>query len=103
MHPGEMLGEEVIEPLGLSTGMVARACGEPRTRIERVVSQRLGISSDIRLGPFFTTSTEFWMKLHARCEVLMPERETAEDLGKITLGLPRPILFSSQGPIQPTI
>jgi antitoxin HigA-1 len=63
MHPGEMLREEVIEPLGLSTGNVARVCGVPRTRIERIVSQRPGISSDIRLGPFFTTSPKFCMKL----------------------------------------
>ena len=61
MHPGEMLREEFIEPLGLSAGKVAKACGVPRTRIERIVSEQLGISGDtaVRLGRFFGTSPEF--------------------------------------------
>jgi len=85
MHPGEMLREEFIEPLGLSAGKVAKACGVPRTRIERIVSERLGISGDtaVRLGRFFGTSPEFWMNLQARYEVLMAEREAAEELAKI--------------------
>jgi antitoxin HigA-1 len=72
MHPGEMLREEFIEPLGLSAGRVAKACGVPRTRIERIVSEQLGISGDtaVRLGRFFGTSPEFWMNLQARYEVL---------------------------------
>jgi addiction module HigA family antidote len=85
MHPGEMLREEFIEPLGLSAGKVAKACGVPRTRIERIVSEQLGISGDtaVRLGRFFGTSPEFWMNLQARYEVLMAERDAADELVKI--------------------
>ena len=46
MHPGEMLREEFLEPLGLSAGRVAKACGVPRTRIERIMREELGISGD---------------------------------------------------------
>ena len=85
MHPGEMLREEFLKPLGLSAGRVAKACGVPRTRIERIMREELGISGDtaVRLGRFFGTSPEFWMNLQARYEVLMAEREAAEELTKI--------------------
>jgi addiction module HigA family antidote len=79
MHPGEMLREEFLEPLGLSAGRVAKACGVPRTRIERIVREELGISGDtaVRLGKFFRTSPEFWMNLQARYEVLVAKRDAA--------------------------
>lgn len=85
MHPGEMLREEFLEPLGLSAGRVAKACGVPRTRIERIVREELGISGDtaVRLGKFFKTSPEFWMNLQARYEVLMAQREAAGALADI--------------------
>jgi antitoxin HigA-1 len=60
------------------------ACGVPRTRIERIMREELGISRDtaVRLGRFFGTSPEFWMNLQARYEVLMAEREATEELAK---------------------
>jgi len=77
--------EEFIEPLGLSAGKVAKICGVPRTRIQCIVSKRIGISGDnaVRLGGFLGTSPEFWMNLQARYDVLMAEREAAEDLALI--------------------
>ena len=71
VHPGEILREEFLVPLGLSAGRVAKACGVPRTRIERIMREELGISGDtaIRLGRFFGTTPEFWMNLQARYEV----------------------------------
>ena len=85
MHPGEMLREEFLEPLGLSAGKVAKACGVPRTRIERIMREELGISGDtaVRLGRFFGTSPEFWMNLQARYEVRVAEREAADELARI--------------------
>jgi addiction module HigA family antidote len=85
MHPGEMLREEFLEPLGLSAGRVAKACGVPRTRIERIVREELGISGDtaVRLAKFFKTSPEFWMNLQARYEVLTAQRKAADALAAI--------------------
>ena len=85
MHPGEMLREEFLEPLGLSAGRVAKACGVPRTRIERIVREELGISGDtaVRLGKFFKTSPEFWMNLQTRYEVLVAQRKAADALASI--------------------
>jgi antitoxin HigA-1 len=85
MHPGEMLREEFLEPLGLSAGRVAKACGVPRTRIERIVREELGISGDtaVRLGKFFKTSPEFWMNLQSRYEVLVAKRDAASAIDGI--------------------
>jgi len=91
MHPGEMLREEFLEPLGLSAGRVAKACGVPRTRIERIAREQLGISGDtaVRLGKFFKTSPEFWMNLQSRYEVLEAQRRAAGALAEIVPYEPR--------------
>ena len=85
MHPGEMLREEFINPLGLSAGKVAKACGVPRTRIERIVREELGISGDtaLRLSAYFGTTPDFWMNLQARFEVLKAQQESADALAVI--------------------
>jgi hypothetical protein len=44
LHPGEVLREDFMVPLGLSAGKIAKACGVPRTRIERIATERLGIT-----------------------------------------------------------
>ena len=46
IHPGEMLREEFLEPLGLSSGKLAKALGVPRTRIERLVREETTLSVD---------------------------------------------------------
>lgn len=91
MHPGEMLREEFLAPLGLSAGRVARACGVPRTRIERIVREELGISGDtaVRLGKFFKTSPEFWMNMQTRYELLTAQRKAADALARIEPFEPR--------------
>lgn len=67
VHPGEVLREEFMEPLGLSAIALARAIGVPRTRIERVRDEATGVTADtaLRLGALLGTSPEFWMNLQA--------------------------------------
>lgn len=70
LHPGEVLREEFMVPLGLTAGKIARACGVPRTRIERIAAERLGVTGDtaVRLGKVLGTGPEVWMNLQARFE-----------------------------------
>ncbi len=70
LHPGEVLREEFLIPLGLSAGKVAKACGVPRTRIERIANEKLGITGDtaVRLGRVLGTGPELWMNLQGRFE-----------------------------------
>lgn len=65
LHPGEVLREEFMQPLGLSAYAVAKACGIPRTRIERIAREETGITADtaLRLGKLFSISAEFWLGL----------------------------------------
>ena len=71
VHPGEMLREEFLVPLGLSANALALAVGVPATRIGEIVNERRGISGDtaIRLGAYFRVSPEFWMNLQTRYEL----------------------------------
>jgi addiction module HigA family antidote len=85
MHPGEMLREEFLKPLGLSPGRVARACGIPRTRIERIAAEKVGITGDsaLRLARFFGTSPEFWMNLQSRYEIETARISAADEIAAI--------------------
>jgi addiction module HigA family antidote len=46
MHPGEVLREQFLVPLEMSSGVLAKVCGLPRTRIERIASEQTGITAD---------------------------------------------------------
>lgn len=85
MHPGEMLREEFLKPMELTPYRVAKACGVPRTRIERIVREELGITADtaLRLAKFFGTTAGFWMNLQARYDVRTAERAIAAELEAI--------------------
>jgi addiction module HigA family antidote len=85
MHPGELLREEFMKPLGLTPGQVARACRVPRTRIERIVREELGISADtaLRLARFFDTSPGFWINLQSRYEMRVAERAIGAEIAGI--------------------
>ncbi len=85
VHPGEVLREEFLKPLNLSAGTVARAIGVPRTRIERLVAEKVELSPDtaLRLARFFGTSAEFWMNLQARYAIESTDDWLTEELSKI--------------------
>ena len=85
IHPGEILRDDFMAPLGLTAGRVARALGVPRTRIERIAREEIGITADtaLRLGRYFGTSTEFWMNLQAHHDRLLAEAALGEELARI--------------------
>src|SRR5260370_2007465 len=62
LHPGEVLREEFLVPMGLSPGALAKACGVPRTRIERLANEQIGVTADtaLRLSKAFGTTPELW-------------------------------------------
>jgi addiction module HigA family antidote len=65
IHPGEILREEFMAPLGLTGYALAKHCHVPRTRIERLVNEETAVTADtaLRLGRYFGTGPEFWMNL----------------------------------------
>lgn len=71
VHPGEILKNEFLDPMGLSEGKLARHIGVPRTRIERLCREETSMTVDTakRLGKAFGTSVEFWMNLQLAYDV----------------------------------
>jgi antitoxin HigA-1 len=85
LHPGEVLREEFLKPLNLSPYAIAKACHVPRTRIERIVREEIGITADsaLRLAKLFGTSPEFWLGLQADYEMERTRTEIAGELAAI--------------------
>ena len=79
LHPGEMLREEFLVPMGLSANALAIALCVPATRISEIVNERRGISGDtaLRLARYFHMTPEFWMNLQSHYE-LEVARDAAE-------------------------
>ena len=79
LHPGEMLREEFLIPMGLSANALAMALSVPATRISEIVNERRGITGDtaLRLARFFHMTPEFWMNLQSTYDL-----ETARDLSE---------------------
>ena len=65
IHPGEILREEYLAPLGLKPYTLAKMLRVPRTRIERLVAERTPVTPDtaLRLAKFFDTTPQFWMNM----------------------------------------
>ena len=65
IHPGVILKEEFLEPLGLGVYALAKAIGVPRNRITGIIRGERAITADtaLRLGRFFAMSPEFWLGL----------------------------------------
>ncbi|MBM4396920.1 MAG: HigA family addiction module antidote protein [Deltaproteobacteria bacterium] len=74
IHPGEILAEEFLAPLGMSQYRLAKGIGVPPRRINEIVHGIRAITADtaLRLARFFGTSPEFWVNLqtHFDLEVL---------------------------------
>jgi len=80
IHPGEVLREEFLRPLGISQYRLAKEIHVPPRRINEIVLEKRGISADtaLRLGRYFGTTPQFWINLQARYD-LEVAREGIED------------------------
>lgn len=79
VHPGEVLLEEFLKPMGISQNRLAINIGVPARRINEIVLGKRSITADtaLRLAKFFGTSAEFWLGLQAQYDLDV----TAEALG----------------------
>ncbi|MGL5116078.1 MAG: HigA family addiction module antitoxin [Beijerinckiaceae bacterium] len=95
LHPGEMLREEFMEPLGLTAYGLAKALHVPRTRIERIVREETLISVDtaLRLGRYFGTGPEHWLHFNHLYEKDLARRADTSHLGMIS---PSPHLAAAE-------
>jgi antitoxin HigA-1 len=79
-HPGEVLSEEFLNPLGISVHALAMALRVPATRIGAIVKGERSVTADtaLRLARFFGTSPEFWMNLQAMHDLTKVRLESGE-------------------------
>ncbi len=84
-HPGEMLLEEFLNPMGLTQRDLAKAIRVPYQRINEIIRGRRGMSPStaLRLARFFGVSADFWMNMQLRWDLYHTQLEEADELKAI--------------------
>ena len=82
IHPGEILEEEFMRPLGLSANALARRIDVPVTRVSEIVRGKRGITADtaLRLGRLFGTSSELWLGLQSEYDLRVARQESGSSI-----------------------
>ncbi len=78
IHPGEILMEDFLKPMGISINKLAREIGVPPGRISTIVNGKRSISADtaLRLGIYFGVSPELWLGLQVDYDLRIARRST---------------------------
>ncbi len=87
VHPGEILKEDYLIPLGMSANALARALKVPAPRINDIVRERRGVSADtaLRLARYFGGNAQSWLNLQSLYELKLAEQEAGKTIeGSIT-------------------
>ena len=84
-HPGEMLLEEFLTPMGVSQRELANAIHVPYQRVNELVNQKRGVtpSTALRLAQFFGVSAGFWLNLQTRWDLYRAEQDEQATLANI--------------------
>ncbi|MGI9570954.1 MAG: HigA family addiction module antitoxin [Desulfobulbia bacterium] len=85
IHPGEVLQEEFMEPLGISANKLAHRIDVPTNRITAIIKGQRGVSGDtaLRLSKVFGTTPEFWINIQGYYEIECAKDNTGADIQKI--------------------
>ena len=85
IHPGEILKEQFLVPMGISQNRLAMDLHIPGTRVGEIVHGRRSISADtaLRLGKYFGTGPEFWMNLQMNYDLGVAIRDKKTELSNI--------------------
>src|SRR5437016_11206054 len=78
VHPGRILKEDLLDPLGLSVNQVARALRVPANRVGQIVRGTRAVTPDtsLRLGRYFGFSPEFWLRLQMHYDFELARRKS---------------------------
>lgn len=92
VHPGEVLSEEFLRPLGLSQYRLAKDVSVPARRINEIVRGTRAVTADtaLRLARYFGTSERFWLNLQTRYDLELEKDRLGERLQREVLVLSRP-------------
>ncbi|OIO87677.1 MAG: addiction module antidote protein, HigA family [Anaerolineae bacterium CG2_30_64_16] len=97
VHPGEVLLEDFMKPLGLSQYRVAKDIGVSSLRISQIVHGKRSVTADtaLRLARYFGTGPTVWLRLQARYDLEVTEAKMAERIKREVKVLPREIVLQS--------
>lgn len=89
IHPGEILLEEFLKPLGISQNALARALRVPPDRINAIVQGKRSITADtaLRLARAFGTTPQFWLNLQARYDLDMAQERLEDQIEREVIPL----------------
>ena len=90
IHPGEILREDFLKPLGLSMNKLALDLHVPVTRIAEIVHERRSITPDtaLRLGRYFNTSARFWLNAQAAYDLELAQDRLQQTVEREVRPLP---------------
>lgn len=88
-HPGDILLEDIMKPLGLSAGKVALALRVPLTRVTEIIRHDRSITADtaLRLARCFGTTAQFWLNLQAQYDLAVAAETKAREIEREVLPL----------------
>ena len=91
VHPGEILREEYLAPLGMSAHALAMALHVPAPRINDIVRERRAVTPDtaLRLARYFDTTAQFWLNLQSAYDLKLTESEAGSRIAQEVTPLPR--------------
>ncbi len=95
IHPGELVREEFLEPMGITAYQLAKDTGVPAHRMYDIVAEKRGISADtgLRLSRYFGLNKAYWIRLQARYDQLVAEDELGERIEREV----KPLSIAEQG------
>lgn len=84
IHPGEVLREEFLAPLGMSANALAMALHVPAPRINDIVRERRSVTTDtaLRLARYFDTTAQFWLNLQTAFDLKIAEGESGVQIAE---------------------
>jgi addiction module HigA family antidote len=82
VHPGEILREDYLKPMGMSVNALSKALHVPATRINEIVRQNRGVTADtaMHLARYFGTSEKYWLNLQLECDLRWAQIEKAQQV-----------------------
>ena len=85
VHPGELLREEFLQPMGITAYRLAKDISVPEQRVGAIVREQRGISADtaLRLSRYFGMSESYWTNAQAHYEREMVKDRVGEEIGRI--------------------
>ncbi len=97
VHPGEVLREDFMIPLGLSMNRLALGLRVPVTRVAEIIHERRGVTPDtaLRLGRYFNTSARFWLNLQAAYDLEVAQDELQSTINREVYPLPAGLVNSN--------